>query len=110
MKSKLLLICLFTLILFLFGCISLNPAKDNSNEIALQKCQALCNTQKMKQVDFSSGPCLSNAIIDDWVCDLAHSPRKEIDNQVENQCSNYVEGHSAHFVELDAECNLIKSN
>lgn len=59
--------------------------------------------------DFSAGPCLSERVIDDWVVDLAHNPRTEVDNQPENQCQNYRNGIAHHFVELDLEGNLIQA-
>ena len=58
--------------------------------------------------DFSSGPCLSNALLPGWVADLVHSPRMVIDDLPENQCSAYLEGSAQHFVELDSSGNLIR--
>ncbi len=59
--------------------------------------------------DFSSGPCLSERVIDDWVVDVAHNPRTDADDQPENQCQNYRNGTAHHFVELDSEGNLIRA-
>ncbi|MEM3572883.1 MAG: hypothetical protein QXJ62_01435 [Nitrososphaeria archaeon] len=61
---------------------------------------------------YKNGPCLSdnepNWNIEDWVCDIAHSPRQPIDDLPENQCQAYRNGSAHHFVELDTSCNLIK--
>ena len=76
-------------------------------EIAKRDCISLCNQAKMNN-DLSNGPCLSNRIIDDWVCDVAHSPRQAVDNDPANQCSEF--GKSAkHFIEVDPDCNFIRS-
>lgn len=70
---------------------------------------ALCQAELAKGTDLSAGPCLSNELAHDWVCDVAHSPRQDIDNLPENQCSAYREGRAHHFVEVDENCELIKS-
>lgn len=58
--------------------------------------------------DLSNGPCLSNEIAPDWVCDVAHSPRAAADDNPANQCPEY--GASAnHFVEVDKNCNVIQT-
>ena len=59
--------------------------------------------------DLSSGPCLSNEVIPDWVCDVAHSPRIEVDNNPVNQCPAFKQKKAHHFVEVDEECKLIKT-
>lgn len=70
-------------------------------------CEALCKEKLAAGVDLSNGPCLSNQIADNWVCDVAHKPRQEVDNDPANQCPKF--GKTAmHFVEVDPECNFIK--
>jgi len=77
---------------------------------AVQDCVDLCKAELFKGTDFSSGPCIGNPLIEypDFVCDIAHNPRQEIDNQPENQCSFFREGKAKHFVELDGSCNFIQ--
>lgn len=80
-------------------------------EIAVQKCAALCKEALESGQDLSNGPCLSDEAqswdVEDWVCDIAHSPRAEVDNLKENQCKEF--GVSAnHFVEFTPECEFIK--
>ncbi len=66
---------------------------------------------KLKQErgeNFKNGPCLSNDLLPDWVADIVHSPRLEIDNLPENQCPAFLEGRAKHFVELSPEGQLIR--
>jgi hypothetical protein len=62
--------------------------------------------------NLDTGPCLSDNNdewnVNDWVCDIAHSPRLDIDNLPENQCLAYTEGQAHHFVEVDENCKLIR--
>ncbi len=74
------------------------------NEI-VSKCQELCRGYTG---ELSNGPCLSNQLADDWVCDVAHSPRQAVDNIAENQCEWFRQGKAHHFVEVDENCNLIR--
>lgn len=73
-------------------------------------CIELCKAQAAKGSDLSGGPCLANPMgeFPDWVCDVAHSPRTETDNNPENQCSAFREGNAKHFVEVDGACAVIK--
>jgi len=77
----------------------------------IDACIRLCNSYKAyKSLD--NGPCLGNPLTEyqDWVCDVAHSPRQaSIDDLPENQCSAYREREAMHFVEVDTNCNLIKA-
>ena len=80
---------------------------------AIDACIEECRTRSViPEWDWESarGPCLLNPIPDtpDWVCDVAHDPRQDVDNLPENQCSEY--GKTAnHFVEVDPNCELIKT-
>lgn len=85
------------------GCVE---EEKNQQEKAIYSCIEMC---KNFNKDLSKGPCLSENITLDWVCDAAHNPREDIDNNPENQCSAYREGKAHHFVEVDTKCNLIKS-
>ncbi len=81
----------------------------NEVEIAVNQAKHLYDQEKERGRDFSSGPCLSNALMPGWVLDIAHNPRQKIDDLAENQCSAYIEGRAQHFVELDTVGNLIKA-
>lgn len=84
----------------------------NLEEIAKEKCMILCR-QAARTSDLSDGPCLSDDNpdwgIDDWVCDVAHSPRTDVDNLPENQCREFRDGEAGHFVEVDTNCNIIRA-
>lgn len=75
-----------------------------------KSCIKLCKAQAANGTDLSSGPCIGNPVSEfpDWVCDIAHSPRTDVDNLPENQCSAFREGRANHFVEVDDGCAVIK--
>jgi hypothetical protein len=87
---------------FLCACIS------NDVKTPTDLCTAKCRQALSNNVDLSSGPCLSNQITVDWVCDVAHNPRIETDNLLENRCEAFARGEAHHFVELNTECNVIQ--
>lgn len=90
-------------IVFLSGCVS-----QTDKDAAASECVKLCKDALAKNQDLSSGPCLSNQIVEGWVCDVAHSPRQAVDNLSENQCPAY--GKTAkHFVEVDPNCEFIRA-
>lgn len=78
---------------------------------AVIKCQDLCQQESTNDGQgFDVGPCLSNAIAPDWVCDVAHKPRQTVDDDPAHQCSAVREGKAHHYVEVDGNCNIIKIN
>lgn len=103
---------LLPLVLLFVGC----NKKETTTvpEQALQTAQQLYKDARVGGVDLSSGPCLSNGLFpgasaaDQWVVDVAHNPRIELDNYEINQCSAFVKGEAKHFVELDLNGELIK--
>jgi hypothetical protein len=62
-------------------------------------------------VDFADGPCIADPLpaMPDWVVDIAHDPRTDVDDEPENQCAAYRSGNADHFVELDEQGNLIRA-
>jgi hypothetical protein len=58
--------------------------------------------------DFADGPCLG-VVLENWVADVAHDPRQEVDDRSENQCEAFRSGEAEHFVELDPEGDLIRA-
>lgn len=104
---KNLIVLVIIAIVFILAYLFLSPSllkseADNAKNLCIQKCQKELNVGR----DLSNGPCLSNEIMKDWVCDVAHSPRQAVDNLKENQCSAYGKTAS-HFVEVDPSCNFI---
>ena len=96
-------------IVFLSGCLQAQP-KLTEKDVAIKACKTACENARIKGENLENGPCLLNPIqeVQNWVCDVAHSPREAVDNQRENQCSEY--GKTAkHFVEVDPSCEFIKA-
>ena len=58
--------------------------------------------------DLADGPCLG-VVLDNWVADVAHNPREEVDDRPENQCEAFRSGEAEHFVELDPDGELIRA-
>lgn len=83
--------------------------KKSDIDIAVNQAKYLYQMKRSQSEDLSSGPCLSNALMPDWVVDIAHNPREAKDDLRENQCPAYLEGRAHHFVELDLEGNLIRA-
>lgn len=106
---KSLLLLIFLIVLFSGCATEQNVGKATTIE---NECIKLCNSVKSKQ-NLTSGPCLSdtdiNWNIEDWVCDVAHSPRQTVDDLPENQCLTFREGQAHHFIEVDTECKLIRT-
>lgn len=81
---------------------------DDEIDNAVTKSQKIYKDRKALGTDFSSGPCLTNDLLPDWVVDIAHNPRQKLDDLPENQCQAFVEGRAKHFVELDLEGEVIR--
>ncbi len=83
----------------------------NESKLIVEKCIELCKKALAEGKNLSNGPCLSTGNqewqFSNWVCDVAHSPRKAVDNLKENQCPEYGTTAS-NFVEVDEQCNLIR--
>ena len=108
------LIFILILSLILINACSKSEVSNSSNNQQIpeinveQKCINLCLEELNKNTNLDNGPCLSQEIEEDWVCDVAHSPRQSIDNIQENQCSSYREDLTHHFVEVTPECGFIR--
>ena len=85
----------------------MKPQKKQS-DTAVNQAKNLYEARKKEKMDFSNGPCLSDALMSGWVADIAHNPRTQIDDLPQNQCPAYREGKAKHFVELDTNGELIR--
>ena len=102
-------ILIFLSLIFLAGCaVSVDQEAMNVQEAmeakAINLCIKLCEEYGN---DLSDGPCLDGDIVNNWACDVAHNPRVDIDDLLENQCEKFTNGISEHFVEVNENCELI---
>lgn len=84
------------------------PGLSTEIDTMVGRSQELYKNRKAIGMDFSTGPCLTNDLAQDWVADLVHNPRESLDDLPENQCPAYIEGRAKHFVELDIEGEVIR--
>jgi len=84
------------------------PGVDAEVDTAVNQAQQYYRQKKALGEDFSTGPCLTNDLMANWVVDIVHVPRTAEDNLPENQCQAYLEGRAKHFVELDTNGNLVR--
>lgn len=90
------------------GAPSQTPATRNDINEATLACVSECEKVLKTGADLSPGPCITNNLTKNWVCDVAHAPRLPADNNPENQCTAY--GVTAdHFVEVDPKCSFIRA-
>lgn len=113
-KSLLLTLTLTVILITAYLTLAINsglPKSASKSDIdtAINQAKHLYRQRKDQGIDFSSGPCLSDALLPGWVVDIAHSPRLPIDDLSQNQCPGFLEGRSKHFVELDPDGNLIRA-
>lgn len=101
---KAILIVLVFTIVVVSGCTQ-NPQEKTRAETA---CILLCKLELQRASDLSKGPCLSGTLIENWVCDVAHSPREPVDDLPQNQCPEFGKT-AAHFVEVNEDCEVIRS-
>ena len=86
----------------------ITKAPHGNSDIASQ-CIDACNRALSQGRNLAAGPCLMNPMTNvDWVCDVAHNPRQDVDNDPANQCDSYRMGVSTHFVEVTPDCVLIR--
>jgi hypothetical protein len=82
--------------------------EESEKDAAIAAARTAYQNAKAEEVDFSNGPCLG-VIMDNWVADVAHDPRQDVDDDPANQCEAYRSGEADHFVELDPDGNLIRA-
>ena len=87
------------LLVLISGCQSVS--EQSVSDICVQAC-------KDATKNLEDGPCLLDPIeSSDYVCDVAHNPREEIDNQAEKQCRAYPD-RARHFIEVTPNCEIIR--
>lgn len=79
------------------------PVKQQQELISC--ANKLYNEAKQNLINFSS-QCLGRC--DDYSIDIAHNPRTDEDNFLENQCQDFRKRITHHFIELDKDGNIIR--
>jgi hypothetical protein len=67
--------------------------------------------RQFSTLKLARGPCIGNKLPNlgpDWVVDIAHDPRRPIDEEPRNQCPKSRDGRAQHFVELDPSGKVIR--
>lgn len=113
-KNQLFILSLAIILITAYLTLAINalfpqPLSKIEIETATNQARHLYQQEQEKGRDFSNGPCISDALLPNWVADIAHNPRLPIDDLAQNQCPGYLEGRTQHFVELDTEGNLIRA-
>ncbi|MFH1424655.1 MAG: hypothetical protein ABIG20_03140 [archaeon] len=108
MKLKTFAIVLI-LVILMSGCISAKEKIPAPVEDAKQFCITACIRSMADGTLTEAGPCLNQEIAEDWVCDIAHSPRQAVDDLAENQCESFINGETHHFVEVTTSCAFIRA-
>ena len=81
---------------------------DEADErTAVAAAKAAYADAKAAGTDLTDGPCLGR-VLPDWVADVAHDPRTDVDDDPANQCADYRSGEVDHFVELDPDGEVIR--
>lgn len=99
-------------VVLISGCVLFQASGVKDVASIESACISLCRAAEGSGQYLGNGPCLSDPTegwqpswsINDWACDVAHSPRQAIDNLPENQCH----GSYHHFVEVFANCSIIR--
>ena len=81
-------------------------ASESEKDAAVAAARQAYDEAVEQGVDMSNGPCLG-VIMDNWVADVAHDPREDIDDEPANQCEAYRRGDADHFVELAPDGTVI---
>jgi hypothetical protein len=95
----------------LAGCGGASAPANADRTAAITAAHVIYETIKVKGTDLSRGPCIAERLpgLPDWVADVAHDPRRPVDDQPRNQCSRFRAGQAHHFVELDPNGRLIRA-
>jgi hypothetical protein len=93
------------------GCGDDDDSSDGERQQAITQAQEAYDRARTSGVNLADGPCIAESLTDlpDWVVDIAHDPREDVDDDPANQCRRYQEGEASHFVELTPEGELIKA-
>ena len=110
MLRKPLVIGIAAVTVMLAGCGG-DDASDEERDRAIAAAERAHEKAVAQGEKLDLGPCIAEELPDlpDWVVDVAHDPREEVDDEPENQCQRYRQGDATHFVELTPEGELIRA-
>ena len=85
------------------------PAGEQAKAVAAAK--KVFQEENLGPAELAQGPCIAETLpgLGDWVVDVAHDPRRAVDDKPQNQCERFRAGDAAHFVELDPQGKLIRA-
>jgi hypothetical protein len=108
--SKRLIVAIASLTLVILGCGGNDVSEEERNRAITAAKQAYQETIARRE-NLAVGPCIAEKLprLPEWVADVAHDPRQDIDDESENQCRRYREGEASHFVELTPDGELIRA-
>jgi hypothetical protein len=94
----------------ILGCAG-DDVSDEERDRAITAAKQAYGEATARGEDLDRGPCIAENLpnLPEWVADVAHDPREEIDDQPKNQCRRYREGEASHFVELSPDGELIRA-
>jgi hypothetical protein len=101
-------LCALALVL---GACGGDEASQSETDQAVATAKRAYDEAKAAGVDLEVGPCIDDQLpgLPDWVADVAHDPRTDVDDDPANQCQRYRDGDAHHFVELTPEGELIRA-
>ena len=110
MRTRRCLLIALALATALVACDGDEPSEDERDQAVAAAREVFANAEASGQ-DLEQGPCIAEELPDlaDWVVDVAHDPRTDVDDDPANQCQRYGEGEASHFVELTPEGELIRA-
>ena len=88
-----------------------NDVSEGERDRAIAAAKQTHEEAVSRGEDLEVGPCIAEELpgLPDWVADVAHDPREDIDDEPENQCQRYRDGAASHFVELTPAGDVIRA-
>jgi hypothetical protein len=107
---KLLTVAIASVALVVPGCGG-DDVSQEERDRAIAAAKQSYDQAVSRDEDLDVGPCIAEELpgLPDWVADVAHDPRQDIDDEPENQCQRYRDGKASHFVELTPAGEVIRT-
>jgi hypothetical protein len=88
-----------------------SDVSDREKARAIRAANQAYEKVRAKGEQLDVGPCIAEELpgMPNWVADIAHDPRTDIDDKPANQCRRYRDGEASHFVELTPEGEVIRA-